>query len=75
MKILFLNLEKSNRAFDTVSSVKNNEADTILYYKDHRTNLCFTGSWISAYPVGGKYVFSHVPCTPEVEKAIEQNEQ
>jgi hypothetical protein len=49
------------------------EANQLLYYKDHRTQLCFIENDIPTSPFNTT-VFSYVPCTPEVEKLIyEQN--
>lgn len=37
----------------------------IRYYKDTRTDLCFSGAW-----VGAKWgLWANVPCTPEVEES------
>ncbi len=38
-----------------------------VYVKDYRTNLCF----MSYHNVNGeRYIFTSVPCTPEVEQEI-----
>lgn len=46
------------------------EANRIRYYKDNRTGLCFASSEVSEYPIGTAEVFTNVPCTPEVEKLL-----
>lgn len=46
------------------------QAEHIVYVKDSRTNLCFTMSTVSEYPLGTAVIFSNVPCTPGVEELI-----
>lgn len=46
------------------------EAQTIDYYKDERTGLCFARSAVENSNGFGHNIFSYVPCTPEVEKLL-----
>lgn len=47
------------------------QVNGLRYYKDYRTNLCF----VESTTYYGYEVFSNVPCTPEVEALIAQNEK
>lgn len=42
------------------------KADSIVYVKDSRTDLCF----VITHTYGGYSQFNNVPCTPEVERLI-----
>lgn len=53
-----------DKMFPSVSQ----QANQISYYKDERTQLCFVHSTV--YTDINSTVFSHVPCTPEVEGLI-----
>lgn len=46
------------------------QTNRLRYFKDNRTNLCFTLSLVSEYPAGTANIYSYVPCTPEVEKLL-----
>jgi hypothetical protein len=46
------------------------EVQTIEYYKDSRTGLCFVNNSINNGHWMVYHVYSNVPCTPEVEKLI-----
>jgi hypothetical protein len=46
------------------------EAQTLEYYKDTRTNLCFVRNAVENSNGFAYNVFTNVPCTPEVEKLI-----
>lgn len=46
--------------------------NTIRYYKDDRTNLCFIVNNVYSSPMNSE-VFTSVPCTTEVEKLIQEN--
>lgn len=48
------------------------EATTLEYYKDTRTNLCFVRNVVTNSNGFSDNVFANVPCTPEVEKLINQ---
>lgn len=48
--------------------------ETINYYKDSRTNLCFVENHFTTTNGFSGVVFSHVPCTPEVEVLIKTKE-
>jgi len=47
------------------------QINTIIYYKDTRTNMCFAGTkeLVNRY----SSLLTNVPCTPEVEKLIQDN--
>lgn len=51
-----------------VSPTIHERAQEIFYTKDERTGLCF--AYNSILTDVNSYVFSNVPCTPEVEKLI-----
>lgn len=44
------------------------EYDKPVYIKDKRTNLCFVRNVVYTSP--NSFVYTNVPCTPEVEKLI-----
>ena len=46
------------------------KVNSILYYKDSRTNLCFTSSVVHNQATISDEIFMYVPCTPEVERLI-----
>lgn len=46
------------------------EVQTIEYYKDTRTNLCFVRNVVENSNAFSYNVFTNVPCTPEVERLI-----
>jgi hypothetical protein len=57
------------KTFPTTSE----EVNQLIYYKDQRTQLCFIENDVPTSPFSAT-IFSNVPCTPEVEKLIsEQN--
>jgi hypothetical protein len=47
-------------------------ANKVYYTKDDRTGLCFVDNVIASSPFDTD-VLTYVPCTPEVEKLIEQS--
>jgi hypothetical protein len=70
--LLLLVLVACNRdeARKLVSPTVEDKVVELTYVKDTRTKLCFAVSWVSEYPIGTAYVYSSVPCTPEVERLI-----
>ncbi len=52
------------------------KVNSVAYYKDSRTNLCFAFAWGGGTFISGGNgstggpVFTNVPCTPEVEKMV-----
>lgn len=44
------------------------EVQTLEYYKDDRTGLCFVRNHVTNSNGFSDNVFANVPCTPEVEK-------
>lgn len=46
------------------------EAQTLEYYKDTRTNLCFVRNHVTNSNGLSDNIFTSVPCTPEVEKLL-----
>lgn len=49
------------------------EKESLVYFKDSRTKLCFAYMW-SGDGFGGP-AMTHVPCTEEVENHVEAPEQ
>ena len=47
-------------------------AQHIRYVKDKRTNLCFVYNYVTNSSMGSYDVYTNVPCTPEVEKLLEE---
>ena len=54
----------------TGPSETNKEAQTLEYYKDNRTGLCFVRNTVENSNGFSYNVFTYVPCTPEVEALI-----
>lgn len=50
----------------TDAQIQAEEARSIVYVKDSRTNLCF----VETHSYGGYRQFANVPCSPEVERLI-----
>lgn len=46
------------------------QAEHIVYVQDPRTNLCFTLSTVSEYPIGTAVILTNVPCSPGVMNLI-----
>ena len=50
------------------------EVQSVEYYQDARTNLCFVRNIVTNSQGFSDNVFTYVPCTPEVEKVIADQE-
>lgn len=46
------------------------EVQSVQYYKDNRTGLCFVRNTVTNSNAFTDNVFCNVPCTPEVEALI-----
>ena len=46
------------------------EVQTIEYYKDIRTNLCFVRNTVTNSNGFSDNVYTYVPCSPEIENLV-----
>jgi hypothetical protein len=46
------------------------KAQSLMYVKDNRTNLCFVHNYVTNSNLGSYDIYTNVPCTPEVEKLL-----
>ncbi len=50
---------------------KGGMSDSMIYFKDKKTNLCFASIYSFSHGLANKVdSFTNVPCTPEVEKLL-----
>lgn len=53
------------------NQLKSENPNALEYFKDDRTKLCFVKKYAGLYEIVG---ISNVPCTPEVENLIKQQQ-
>jgi hypothetical protein len=70
MKKLFILLALSGCIGATGPEETHKQTQTLEYYKDMRTNLCFVRNSVTDSNGFSENIFSNVPCTPEVEKLV-----
>lgn len=51
------------------------QVTNLRYYKDDRTNLCFVHNSVTSSNGWTYDIFTHVPCTTEVEELIKKNKK
>jgi len=68
--LFLMGCEESKQTDSPKPSWEAKQANSIVYTKDTRTNLCFALSTVGEYPIGTSVIVTNVPCTPEVEKLI-----